>query len=44
MTSLIYVIQKKKNDTNELIYKTEADSHTENELRVIKGEKREEIN
>ena len=43
MTSIIYVIPK-KNDTNELIYKTEADSHTENELRVIKGEKREEIN
>ena len=29
-----------KYDTNELIYKTETDSQTENKLMVIKGEKK----
>ena len=28
----------KKNDTNELIYKTETDSQTENKLMATKGE------
>ena len=31
----------KKNDTNELIYKTEIDSQTENKLVVTKGRKGE---
>ena len=30
-------MESKKNDTNELIYKTEIDSQTENELMVTKG-------
>ena len=30
----------KKNDTNELIYKTEIDSQTENKLVVTKGKGR----
>ena len=30
---------KKKNDTNELIYKAEIDSGIENKLKVIKGER-----
>ena len=30
---------KKKNDTNELIYKTEIDPQTENKLMVTKGER-----
>ena len=33
-----------KNDTNELIYKTETDSQTENKLIVAKGERRGGIN
>ena len=37
MISLIYGILK--NDTNELIYKTETDSQTENKLMVSKGER-----
>ena len=38
MISLIYGILK--NDTNELIYKTETDSQTENKLLVTKEERR----
>ena len=37
MVSLIYGILK--NDTNELIYKTETDSDLENKLLVIKGKR-----
>ena len=33
---------KKKNDTGEIIYKTETDSQTENELAVARGEKQGE--
>ena len=36
MILLICVILK-KNDTNELIYKTETDSQTENKLMATKG-------
>ena len=32
----------KKNDTGEIIYKTETDSQTENELAVARGEKQGE--
>ena len=37
----LYVESKKKNDTNELIYKTEMDSHThrKQKLMVTKGER-----
>ena len=31
-------MESKKNDTNELIYKTEIDPQTENKLMVTKGE------
>ena len=31
-------MQNVQNDTNELIYKTETDSETENKLMVTKGE------
>ena len=34
----LFVESKKKKDTNELIYKTERDSKTENRLVVAKGE------
>ena len=37
MSYHLYIIQK-KNDTNELIYKTEIDSHTYNNIMVTKGE------
>ena len=33
------MLSGKKNDTNELIYKTETDSQIENTLMVIKGER-----
>ena len=34
---IIYMWNLKKNDTNELIYKTEIDPQTENKLMVTKG-------
>ena len=38
-------MKSKKNDTNELIYKTETDSQTESKFIVTKGERqRGEIN
>ena len=33
-----YAWNLKRNDTNELIYKTERDSKTENELMVARGQ------
>ena len=33
-----YAWNLKRNDTNELIYKTERDSKTENELTVVRQE------
>ena len=35
-------MQNLKNNANESIHKTEADSQTENKLRVTKGERGEE--
>ena len=35
---IIYMWNLKKNDTNELIYKTEIDSDIENKVMVTKGE------
>ena len=32
-------MESKKNDTNELTYKTEVDPQTENKLMVTKGER-----
>ena len=40
MISLICGILKKKNGTNELIYKTKIVTDVENKLIVIKGKKR----
>ena len=37
-------MRNSKNDTNELIYKTETDSDIENKLTVTKGKGREEKN
>ena len=37
-------MDSKKNDTNELIYKTKIDSDIENKLTVTKGERRGGIN
>ena len=34
-------MESKKNDTEELTYKTETDSQTENKLMVTKGERGE---
>ena len=33
-------MESKKNDTNELIYRTEIESDVENKLTVTKGEKK----
>ena len=38
-TYVIIYMWNLKNDTNELIYKTEIDSQTENKLTVIKEER-----